>query len=80
MNEKARPSVFIVTLSGSYPDFIRAAATIGGARVVRELPPGRAVVMVDNAAGLVGLRELAGVLEAVPDALEQTLQGRPAPD
>jgi hypothetical protein len=79
MSKETRRGVFIVTLSGSYPDFVREAATIEGARVIRELPPGRAVVMLDGAAELVGLRGLDSVLDAVPDALEQTLQGRPAP-
>ena len=64
----------IVTLAVPLEDFAAALATIDGARLVRALPPGRAVVAIPPGAGA-RLAALPGVTGVRVDSLERPLRG-----
>jgi hypothetical protein len=66
----ANPAVYIVTIDGSPASFLRHLGAVEGARLLRELPPGRVVVALRSHADRDRLARLPGVQAVVMDRLE----------
>jgi hypothetical protein len=62
--------LYIVRISISVEEFAERLRAVEGARLIRELPPGRAVVALPARAPLSRLLALDGVEAATPDRLE----------
>jgi hypothetical protein len=62
--------VYIVSIEVPASAFRAPLVAIEGARLVRELPPGRVVVALRSPADLPWLAALPGVEAVVPDRLE----------
>jgi len=63
-------AVYIVTIEVKTTAFRAYLTAIEGARLVRELPPGRVVVALRSRADRSRLAALPGVTAVVPDRLE----------
>ncbi len=63
-------TVYIVTIEVPTAAFRANLDAIEGARLVRELPPGRVVVALRSSADRQQLAALPGVTAVVPDRLE----------
>jgi hypothetical protein len=63
-------AVYIVTIEVSAAEFGARLEAIEGARLIRELPPGRVVVALRSAADRPRLAALPGVTAVLPDRLE----------
>jgi hypothetical protein len=63
------PPVYIVTIDGPAERFNQHLTTLDGARLIRELPPRRVVVLLRSHADRARLAELPGVEAVVLDRL-----------
>ncbi|MBI1376744.1 MAG: hypothetical protein GC157_04575 [Frankiales bacterium] len=64
------PPVVIATLAVPVEDAAAVVARVPGARLVRELPPGRVVVVLHDASDAGLLAAQPEVVSVVPDRLE----------
>jgi ribosome-binding factor A len=68
--ERGREALYVVRASGSVEDLRVAIRTVKGARVVRDLLPGRVVVAVPDSSYAAALAALAEAEQVLPDRLE----------
>jgi peptidyl-tRNA hydrolase len=65
-----KPAVYIVTIREPAASFRGSLQALEGARLIRELPPGRVVVLLASPADRPRLAKLPGVEAIVEDRLE----------
>ena len=70
------PTVMIVQLSCTVDELLPLLSGIDGARLVRALPPGRAVVVLARPSDATALAQLPGVVSVQPDPFEHPTRGR----
>jgi hypothetical protein len=63
-------ALYIVTVELPAGEFRERVEAIEGARLIRDLPPGRVVVALRSSADLPRLAALPGVTAVLPDRLE----------
>jgi hypothetical protein len=68
-------AVVIVTLTTDVDEFVRRLGQVDGARLVRELPPGRVVVALRGTGSAADVAALDGVVSVVVDSLEHPQRG-----
>ena len=72
----ARPTVVIVHLSCAVDELVARLPEVAGARMVRDLPPGRAVVALTSPGDQAALALLPGVVSVQPDTFEHPTRVR----